>query len=515
MEQLQISVPKETTMARVPLGAYVLNFFFSGPNKTAWYKGFILVLTFFAYTTYHLSRKPIGVVKGVLHQNCSEVPPDGHDTSHPCWCCWAPFDNEDTFERLLGALDYAYLFAYAVGMFISGHIAERMDLRYFLTLGMLLSGLFTATLGFAFFQQIHSYAFFITIQIVGGMFQATGWPSVVAVVANWFGKGRRGLIMGIWNSHTSVGNILGSLVAGAFVLTNWGWSFIVPGLIIATMGMVVFFFLVVYPSDVDCQPPLQQKQSDEDGVAAPVDLADQPAISFIGALLIPGVIEFSLCLFFAKLVSYSFLFWLPYYLNDTVKSITDQQAANLSTLFDVGGIFGGILAGFLADVTGSSGIISFFNLIIAAPIVFLYNYLQRISFTVNVLLMIICGFFVNGPYALITTAVSADLGTHPSLNGNSKALATVTAIIDGTGTIGAAVGPLLTGLINPQNDEGWTEVFLMLAGAEVIGALCMVRQVFKEFGCWRRKTPVYQRINQSDSDSDLIAKEVKDSKPVA
>lgn len=27
------------------------------------YKYFTLILTFFAYTTYHLSRKPIGVVK--------------------------------------------------------------------------------------------------------------------------------------------------------------------------------------------------------------------------------------------------------------------------------------------------------------------------------------------------------------------------------------------------------------------------------------------------------------------
>ena len=46
------------------------------------------------------------------------------------------------------------------------------------------------------------------------------------------------------------------------------------------------------------------------------------------------------------------------------------------------------------------------------------------------------GFFVNGPYALITTAVSANLGTHSSIRGSSKALATVTAIIDGTGSVG-------------------------------------------------------------------------------
>lgn len=55
---------------------------------------------------------------------------------------------------------------------------------------------------------------------------------------------RRGLIMGIWNSHTSVGNILGSLIAGAFVTTSWGWSFAVPGLITFGIGVMVFFFLV-------------------------------------------------------------------------------------------------------------------------------------------------------------------------------------------------------------------------------------------------------------------------------
>ena len=51
-------------------------------------------------------------------------------------------------------------------------------------------------------------------------------------------------------------------------------------------------------------------------------------------------------------------------------------------------------------------------------------------------LLAVCGSLVNGPYCLITTAVSADLGTHPSLQGNKMALATVTAIIDGTGSMG-------------------------------------------------------------------------------
>ena len=45
------------------------------------------------------------------------------------------------------------------------------------------------------------------------------------------------------------------------------------------------------------------------------------------------------------------------------------------------------------------------------------------------------GVLVSGPYALITSAISAELGTHERLRG-SKALATVSAIINGTGSVG-------------------------------------------------------------------------------
>lgn len=41
------------------------------------------------------------------------------------------------------------------------------------------------------------------------------------------------------------------------------------------------------------------------------------AVGFLGALKIPGVVEFSLCLFFSKLVSYTFLYWLPLYIQSS------------------------------------------------------------------------------------------------------------------------------------------------------------------------------------------------------
>lgn len=41
--------------------------------------------------------------------------------------------------------------------------------------------------------------------------------------------------------------------------------------------------------------------------------------NFPFSLFSQGVIEFSLCLLFAKLVSYTFLFWLPLYITNVGK----------------------------------------------------------------------------------------------------------------------------------------------------------------------------------------------------
>uniref|UniRef100_A0A8C0UG89 Glucose-6-phosphate exchanger SLC37A2 n=1 Tax=Cyanistes caeruleus TaxID=156563 RepID=A0A8C0UG89_CYACU len=454
------------------------------------YRGLTLVLTFLSYSSYHLSRKPISIVKSQLHPNCSALGPNPHnDSNSTTWCSWAPFDG-DNYKELFGALDNAFLVAYAIGMFISGIFGERLPLRYYLSGGMLLSGFFTALFGLGYFWNIHVLWYFIVVQVCNGLVQTTGWPAVVACVGNWFGKGKRGLIMGIWNSHTSVGNILGSLIAGVWVSSAWGLSFVVPGIIITLAGIICFFFLVEYPEDVDCDPPLHHMASDDNpgGVTIsekdpeavtskegplslsgqssvdhshnPKEPAEEPeAISFLGALRIPGVVEFSLCLLFAKLVSYTFLYWLPLY------------------IVNVGGIF----AGLISDYTGGRATTCCVMLVIAAPMLFLYNHVGQNGIGISIGMLIICGALVNGPYALITTAVSADLGTHESLKGNAKALSTVTAIIDGTGSVGAALGPLLAGLISPT---GWNNVFYMLIAADVLACLLLVRVVVKEARGW-------------------------------
>uniref|UniRef100_A0A8C4SN32 Glucose-6-phosphate exchanger SLC37A2 n=1 Tax=Erpetoichthys calabaricus TaxID=27687 RepID=A0A8C4SN32_ERPCA len=472
-------------------------------SRDSWYRGFTLFLTFLFYTSYHLSRKPISIVKSELHRNCSEVirPPNFSSPNNETWCDWPPFDQTN-YQTLFGALDNSFLVTYAIGMFISGIFGERLPLRYYLSTGMLLSGFFTALFGFGFYWKIHSIWFYVFAQAMNGLVQTTGWPAVVACVGNWFGKGKRGLIMGIWNSHTSVGNILGSLIAGVFVSTAWGLSFIVPGIIIAIMGVVCFFFLVEKPEDVNCslpqhhdlpeQEPLLRSSSNEEIFGSPahnqvngvrsVQVANEEpeAISFLAALRIPGVVEFSLCLLFAKLVSYTFLYWLPLYIAN-VAHFDAKGAGDMSTLFDVGGILGGILAGVISDYTGGRATTCCVMLVVAAPMLFLYNHIGQNGLGTTIGMLMFCGSLVNGPYALITTAVSADLGTHECLRGNAKALSTVTAIIDGTGSIGAALGPLLAGLISPT---GWNNVFYMLITADILACLFLSRLVYKEVRGW-------------------------------
>uniref|UniRef100_A0A8C9YZP1 Solute carrier family 37 member 1 n=1 Tax=Sander lucioperca TaxID=283035 RepID=A0A8C9YZP1_SANLU len=477
------------------------------------YRALTFILTFLLYTSFHLSRKPISIVKSELHKNCSSVNelatiassgsgqlPSLTSLHTDMDCSWKPFDKRN-YKQLLGAMDYSFLCAYAVGMYLSGIIGERLPIRLYLTVGMLTSGLFTCLFGLGYVYNIHNLGFYIFVQVANGLVQTTGWPSVVTCISNWFGKGRRGLIMGLWNSHTSVGNILGSLIAGYWVSSNWGMSFIVPGIIIAVMGVVCFFFLIerecslliglmavchyfghwldlfliVYegfssfydtelllPRDSVCvpmQPVVVVKRESEPS-----------AISFMGALRIPGVIEFSLCLLFAKLVSYTFLFWLPLYITKAAH-LDAKKAGDLSTLFDVGGIVGGILAGVISDKLGKRATTCAVMLLLAAPTLYGFSMISEFGLGPTIGMLLVCGCLVNGPYSLITTAVSADLGTHKSLKGNARALSTVTAIIDGTGSVGAALGPLLAGLLSAG---GWDRVFYMLMTADFLALLVSI-----------------------------------------
>uniref|UniRef100_A0A0R3W1Z3 Sugar phosphate exchanger 3 n=1 Tax=Taenia asiatica TaxID=60517 RepID=A0A0R3W1Z3_TAEAS len=463
----------------------------------------IFLFTLVIYATFHASRKPISVVKPVLHPNCTEIAQKENKTITPenaTFCMWKPFDT-DNYNVIFGYIDLAYLLSYAVGMFVSGHIAERMNLRTFLFWGCIFSGATTAAFGLGYFAGIHDLVFYLLAQVVAGLVQSSAWPAVVTCMGNWFGKGSRGLILGVWNSHVSLGNILGGLLAGIFVEFAWGWSFFVPGLVLVFVGFLVCLFLVPYPEDLGFQapdetikreeestenatPPLLSSEENEAGdheallqsASSPISRENVKAISFCGALTVPGVIEYSLALFFVKATAYVFLFWLPKYLKE-VHGFEATLAADTSAVFDAGGILGGIVAGLITDRGSCYATVCVIMLVLGMPGLYVYFLVGDSSLPVCIFMLLTLGFLIVGPYSLITTVVSADLGTHQSLAGNAKALSTVVAIIDGTGSIGAAFGPFVVGLLL---DYGWAVVFIMLIAFLGIAILLLLRRVARE-----------------------------------
>ncbi|VVA20700.1 PREDICTED: putative glycerol-3-phosphate [Prunus dulcis] len=212
--------------------------------------------------------------------------------------------------------------------------------------------------------------------------------------------------------------------------------------LVILVGILVFLFLPVNPEDLGFESRVKEIQintevngienlegkveSEEAGLLGTenVDVdtsADTlAAVGFWEAWRLPGVAPFALCLFFSKLVSYTFLYWLPFYVRHTAA-------------FDIGGVFGGILAGLISDTIEARAVTSITFLLLSIPALVFYRVYGSLSMVANILLMFLSGLLVNGPYSLITTAVAADLGTQTVIRGNSRALATVTAIIDGTG----------------------------------------------------------------------------------
>lgn len=409
----------------------------------------VWLVTFGSYMAFHWSRKVYSVVKADM----------------------GPALGLSTTE--IGALDTVFLATYALCMPVCGYYVDRRDHRELLGMAMVGGGIGCAACGVldttvpilsAPPPPSASFIVLAALYVITGCCQSMGWPANVAIMGGWFEKATRGCVLGVWNAHTNVGNIAGTLSATlAMTSSSWGVAFFLDGLVMCLMGLIVLQLLLEPPMNVSFPEdgeeertslvtlnslqgddgtnagrlgPDQARPADPSRVSA-ADDGEKPAllattattvekegggVTVGQALAIPGVVEFSLCFFFAKFVSYTFLFWLPFYLQ--ALGFSAGMAGSLSTVFDVGGFVGGISAGWLSDRLQRRAVVSSGFMALSVPALLAYRIVVVSSATpllTNATLMFLVGFFVNGTYALITTAVSADLGSHDSLRGNVRA----------------------------------------------------------------------------------------------
>ena len=98
----------------------------------------VFFLTFTSYALFHVVRKTLSYVKSSI---TGEWTPSTVITSFPgdAWSRRSLFQDHDSAEAFLGILNATFLFVYAVGLYFSGMVADRLDLRIFLSAGMILS----------------------------------------------------------------------------------------------------------------------------------------------------------------------------------------------------------------------------------------------------------------------------------------------------------------------------------------------------------------------------------------
>lgn len=107
--------------------------------------------------------------------------------------------------------------SYGVSKFVMGNVSDRSNARYFLAIGLILSGVVNL-----FLPNTSSVAVMFVLMLLNGWVQGMGWPPCARIMTHWFSDRERGVKMAIWNtSHNFGGGIIaGVMMLGAFFLAG-------------------------------------------------------------------------------------------------------------------------------------------------------------------------------------------------------------------------------------------------------------------------------------------------------
>jgi len=382
-------------------------------------------VTWLAYATYYLGRKGFGAAKHQLKD----------------------VGLMDT--RTLGAIDTAYLAAYAFGQFASGVLGDRVGARRLVGFGLLGSAALCAACG-----SVSSALAFALLLTLNGTAQATGWPGTTRAMAEWTTPENRGTVMGRWSTCYQVGPFLAGPFAGMLV-QRYGWrsAFQVPALI---MALVALLTLWLVQSGV--RPHYEPERSSAEELA-------ERKLAQRAVLRSPVLWCYGASYFFIKLTRYALSLWLPFYLSEQL-GYADDKANYVASAFEGGGMLGVVVMGALSDRRSLGRVpLSAGSLLGLAVALFAGAKLVGASTWLNVALFAVIGAFLFAPDSILGGAAAQDAG-------GPKAAAMATGFVNGVGSLGA----LLEGLTVPQlaKSYGWSALFPCLVAMALLGAVCLL-----------------------------------------
>ena len=400
----------------------------------------VFVATWLSYVGFYFCRKPFSAAKNAI----------GHDMG------WS--------TETLGNVWTAYLIAYAVGQFLASGMGTKLGPRKNVLIGMGVSVCVTIAMGIAVTPLMMA-----GLAAMNGIAQATGWSGNVGTMASWFHKQERGRVMGAWSTNFTVGALASGWVMGA-VLDIWTWqsAFFTGAGVLSVVWLQFYFLQRNRPEDVGLTPiddPLTSvDESKEPNAPRSTKL---PREAWTNILLVGG---FYFC---AKLIRYAVWSWAAYFLANTYL-LTDKQANRYATVFEVAGLAGAFVTGWMSDRFFHSrrAGASLIMMLAMTGCIGLLIVFGGASVTLFVVLLGAVGFTLYGPDALLSGAGAMDIG-------GRQAATFATGVIAGFGALGPIVQELVISRMYDAKGGDLTPVFVLLFVSAAVGSLFCLALVLR------------------------------------
>lgn len=388
----------------------------------------VFAATWLCYGGFYFARKPFFIVKSDLGDRLGLSATD------------------------LGNIGFAYLLSYTIGQFVAGALGQRVGSRKLLVTGM--AAAVAASVGFGLAGGLISLSF---LMVVNGLAQATGWSGTVGNMAQWFRRSERGRVMGVWATCYQVGGVAANAMA-AFILVRWGdrVAFFAGALVLA--GVLAFFLAnqADKPSDKGFAdlPPDSEAEAEAESAGGTKGPGWSRA-TWISVLLVGSFY------FFVKFIRYALWSWAPYLLKRNF-GLEGDDAGYVSTIFDLCGIAGVILAGWLSDryFSGRRAGISLILLLGMVGATGLLATAGASSLTAFGIAIGLIGLCLYGPDALMTGAGAMDIGSR-------RGAILAAGIINGMGSAGSIVQEVVIGRLYDSSSGDVGGVLSLLLGASL------------------------------------------------
>ncbi|CDW90244.1 major facilitator superfamily protein [Stylonychia lemnae] len=351
----------------------------------------------------------------------------------------------DYSSKLISYMNSTFLFFYATAGIFSGNVADRFKKNQFIFVTYVVIGLNIILVGSQqFFVHQQMWLYFL-LRIIDGTFQSIGWSTNLSVLSNWFPKHGRGLLIGCWASNANVGDIVGAQIYRSAIKddnSNWGTGIMINGTIVVIFAFLNLFFLIEFPEKkgikIEENSHLFQKVEEIKAEEATTSSNDKQSIGFLKALMIPGVLIFSISFFLIKFSMYGFYYWLPNYIQNGL-GYSKDTSANIFSLFSTGSIVGNILLGLTTDFLPYRSPVFLIGTTLASLMTLALTIWNSNDVVIISVLMFFLGFSLNGS-TIVIAAIECDLGKQQALKDNEKAMATLSGIIDGIAGFGSILG---------------------------------------------------------------------------